>query len=360
MARKPAKIKGVYERNGRWYARYRQAGVDVRKSFGRDRGAAEDYLKKAHTLQRTGEGVVPTTAKRPVLTAAEMTLTQSSVLLGDLCDELKQKIASDPEHYRDQYNPPRRLDRIKQNFGNRSASSIRPYEISDWLSSLKGPNGKRLSPGSWNRYRTVFSSIYTYGIEREKLTDNPVRKFSRKKEPDGLIRFLDDAEELRLRKVLDDAVAATPGTHPVLREQRLHRIFEIDLALGLGARKSEQYRISEDDVNFDRNEIVIGRTKYGPPRTIEMNRDVQRAVRGLMNLSLLTPREWKKGRPSRVPANCIFSITENRTWFKDALNKAGIKKFHWHCLRHTFISRLVQKGVNLKIVQSWRATVRSQ
>jgi site-specific recombinase XerD len=33
------------------------------------------------------------------------------------------------------------------------------------------------------------------------------------------------------------------------------------------------------------------------------------------------------------------------------LSRAKIKNFWWHCLRHTFCSRLVQQGVNLKIVQ---------
>ncbi|MGD0905227.1 MAG: hypothetical protein ABR924_20225, partial [Terracidiphilus sp.] len=72
MAKPAAKVKGVFERpagSGRWYARYRKDGVDVRKSFGRNKAAAMAYLDKARTLKRTGEGVVPSTAKRPVLTA---------------------------------------------------------------------------------------------------------------------------------------------------------------------------------------------------------------------------------------------------------------------------------------------------
>jgi site-specific recombinase XerD len=31
--------------------------------------------------------------------------------------------------------------------------------------------------------------------------------------------------------------------------------------------------------------------------------------------------------------------------------EAKIAKFTWHCLRHTFISRLVMKGVDLRTVQ---------
>jgi integrase len=77
---------------------------------------------------------------------------------------------------------------------------------------------------------------------------------------------------------------------------------------------------------------------------------VERALKGLKKLKL-TPREWKKGRPSKVPLGCVFAIHENRTWFVSAVTRAKLNGVHWHVLRHTFISRLVQKGVNLKIVQ---------
>ena len=40
----------------------------------------------------------------------------------------------------------------------------------------------------------------------------------------------------------------------------------------------------------------------------------------------------------------------NRVFVK-ALRKAGIVDFSWHCLRHTFASRLVMKGVDLRTVQ---------
>ena len=53
MARKAATVEDVYQRNGSdsWYVRYRQQGVDVRKSFGRDKPAAIAYLEKARLLK---------------------------------------------------------------------------------------------------------------------------------------------------------------------------------------------------------------------------------------------------------------------------------------------------------------------
>ena len=50
---------------------------------------------------------------RHVPTSAGMTLISDNVLLGELCDGLLKQIANDPEKYRDQYNPPNRVTRIK-------------------------------------------------------------------------------------------------------------------------------------------------------------------------------------------------------------------------------------------------------
>ena len=35
-------------------------------------------------------------------------------------------------------------------------------------------------------------------------------------------------------------------------------------------------------------------------------------------------------------------------WFEPVIQDSGIKDFTWHCLRHTFASRLRMKGVPLE------------
>ena len=127
MARKAEPVEGVYERkagSGRWYARYWQDGKKVRKAFGRDRAAAIAYLEKARTLKRTGEGMVPSTAKKAILTLAEVAAhkeAQASIPLSVLCDGLLDQIQSRPEEYKDQLNPPHRISVIKKAFGDRPA-----------------------------------------------------------------------------------------------------------------------------------------------------------------------------------------------------------------------------------------------
>jgi hypothetical protein len=41
----------------------------------------------------------------------------------------------------------------------------------------------------------------------------------------------------------------------------------------------------------------------------------------------------------------------NRHWFEDAVEQAGVRDFTWHCLRHSFGSRLAAHGVDLRRIQ---------
>jgi len=47
----------------------------------------------------------------------------------------------------------------------------------------------------------------------------------------------------------------------------------------------------------------------------------------------------------------VFSLVNPRCWFEPAVKAAKLEDFSWHCLRHTFISRLVMAGVDLRTVQ---------
>jgi site-specific recombinase XerD len=44
-------------------------------------------------------------------------------------------------------------------------------------------------------------------------------------------------------------------------------------------------------------------------------------------------------------------LSDPRHWFEPSVRDAKIQDFSWHCLRHTFASRLVMAGVDLRTVQ---------
>ncbi len=47
----------------------------------------------------------------------------------------------------------------------------------------------------------------------------------------------------------------------------------------------------------------------------------------------------------------VFPSKPPDKWFPEVLRESGIEDFTWHCLRHTFASRLVMRGVDLRSVQ---------
>ena len=72
------RVTGVYERvpgSDIWSARIRverQAGAEELRPRSARWADAIAWVEKARTIKRTGEGVLPKTAKRPVLTTAEV------------------------------------------------------------------------------------------------------------------------------------------------------------------------------------------------------------------------------------------------------------------------------------------------
>jgi len=353
MARKAQQVAGVYEKNedsGVWYVRYRLHGHLVRKKIG-SRQQAINYLSKVRHIRASGDGVVPATATQPARTTAEAKADIQGVMFGELCDGLLKQIQKNPTEYKDQRNPPQRIGLIKAAFGHRHAASIEPYEIAEWLDGLVAESGYDLAPATKNRYKAMFSAIFTYGkAGKHKLKANPARDVKQKRVNNGVIRYLTPAEEKKLRGVLQRDVDDCGPQNQQLKKHLLHRIYELDVALGTGMRKSEQYGLTWKDVDFVKKEITVRDTKNGTDRTVIMIDDVVEAMKAIRNMPL-TRKRRSDDKPNESPTDSVFSIGDNKKWWVSALRKAKIEDFRWHDLRHTFCSRLAQNGASLKVIQ---------
>lgn len=356
MARPVAHVEGVYERvqgSGKWHARYRINGKLVRKSFGRDRAAAINWVDKARTTKLSGGGVVPTSAKEPIKSAAELAAEQAAAvlaassggtLLGELCEGLLKQIEERPNEYKDQKNPPYRIGVIKEAFGPRPAASIKVSEISDWFRNLPG------APATQNRYRAMFSAIYNYGVQRDLIQNNPVRATQPVPVDNGVIRYLLPSEEERIRKVLQEDIDACGPRNERHKKRMIHRVCEFDVALFAGMREGEQYDLTWDDVNFETKEAIARHTKNGTSRQVHLTKTAIKALRTLKQMSL-ERKDRSKSLPNQSPDNAVFALRDNKTWWGKVLRRAKVKNFRWHDLRHTFCSRLAQRGVDIRVIQ---------
>ena len=123
-----------------------------------------------------------------------------------------------------------------------------------------GSSENTTTPATSNRYRACFSLIFREALRNGKVKSNPARLVRQKKEENGVIRWLTDDEEKALRAVI-------PAEH----------LPELDIALGTGMRLSEQYGLRWANVDLERKEITLDRTKNYSGRTIPMSASVEAA-----------------------------------------------------------------------------------
>src|SRR5216684_3720876 len=143
-------------------------------------------------------------------------------------------------------------------------------------------------------------------------------------EDNARIRFLSADEEENLRKAIEKRCP--------------ERMPEFDLALNTGVRLSEQYGLLWENVSIPLQTLTIPRSKNGSMRHVPLN---QGAIKALETLRKQHPAsEFVCG-----------GAKEPRPWFEPVLADAKALNFSWHCLRHTFASRLVMAGVDIRTVQ---------
>lgn len=143
------------------------------------------------------------------------------------------------------------------------------------------------------------------------------------------LRYLTEEEEARLLSVIED---------PLLKDI-------VIFALNTGLRKSEILNLRWDEVDLNLKCIVLGaeRTKSKRRHILPLNRNALEVIeRRLMEMREGCPYVFhREGRQIK----CF------KRAFRSALKRAGIKDFRFHDLRHTFASRLIQRGVDLYVIK---------
>ena len=94
-------------------------------------------------------------------------------------------------------------------------------------------------------------------------------------------------------------------------------------------------------MSLSRKTVTLRHTKNGKPRTVPLN-----AV-ALAAFEQLKPAEAHGPVFLNTEGNPMRSA---RDWFEPAVEAAKMKDFTWHCNRHTFASRLVMAGVDIRTV----------
>jgi site-specific recombinase XerD len=306
------KVRGVFEKEPGtkvWWICYFDAdGRRRREKAGRKSDAIDLYRKRK--LEAMQGKKLPEKLRAPKVSFADLA---------------KDALEYSETHKRSYADDKVRMAKLKDWIGQRPAESVSPQQIEHWLSS----KSEDLKPATLNRYRALLSLTYRLGMQNGKVSANPARLVRQRKEDNGRIRFLSPEEERTLRVV-------------ILKDYFQHEA-ELDLALNTGLRRSEQFSLTWSCVDFERRQLTVPRTKNGETRHLPLNDAAIYALRSLHASKNDTPYVFLASDGTR--------LCSPRFWFEAAVESAKLKDFTWHCLRHTFASRLVMAGVDLRTVQ---------
>jgi integrase len=193
------------------------------------------------------------------------------------------------------------------------------------------------TPATCNRYRDALSSVLAWTIAERlapKGWENPVKKIKKRRESQGVVRYLDEDERTRLLSAC--------------RASRWPRLYGLVLtALCTGARRGEVARLRWDDIDLDRGLARCRTTKNGEPRILPLTKAVRAELSAFRAIDAKRfkatsgePLVFHSERKPDVPFNF------DGPW-KAALKAADVKKFRIHDLRHSCASLLAQSGASL-------------
>lgn len=211
-----------------------------------------------------------------------------------------------------------RLQALDGFFGDYAPDKITPQLIEQFRAQRLGSGDAK---STVNRYVALLKTVYSLAVEWGFATTNPAKKIKQFSEREfAKERILSPAEEAALLDACHD------GLRPI-----------VTAALNTGMRRGELLALQWQDVDLGRGGIRVVRSKSGKQRTVPVNQTLRTVLAAL---------------PSRGKGGAVFDAKNAQAKFEIARTRAGLDGIRFHDLRHTFATRLVDKGADIITIQS--------
>lgn len=213
---------------------------------------------------------------------------------------------------------------LKQFFGSdRQLTDFNPAGIEGY----KLYRRKEVSGSTVNRELALLKRMFNLAIDWELFPGcNPVRKVKFFRELNTGRRVISPEEEERLIR------NAAPFLQDLIR-----------FSLNTGLRRGELFILRWPDVDLEKNILNVFAPKTQKTRAVPINPEARKVLEAwaLGRKNEFVFYNYETGRP----------FVDLRAGFGLACRKAGITGVTWHTLRHTFASRLLNRGVDIVTVQ---------
>lgn len=225
------------------------------------------------------------------------------------------------------------LDWWQRTIGTFSLKEITPSLVTEIRDKLLHSeiDGKKRAVATVVKYLATLSHVLTMCVnEWEWLCINPVLKVSKPSLPKGRARFLDDVERITL-------------LHECQSSKNPYLYIIVILAISTGMRRSEILNLTWNDIDFERERIVLRETKNGEIRVLPL-------VGLAKELLKVLESSHHASSPLLFPGTDLQKPIDFRSAWNVAVKNSKLENFKFHDLRHSFASYCVMNGSSLNEV----------
>jgi len=219
------------------------------------------------------------------------------------------------------------LKSMKEYFGNLYLDEIGSLRIGTFK---KWKLGKGVQKSTVNRCLAILRKMMNKAVEWDFLIESEKPKFEMFREDENQRdRVLAEEEESRF---FNSIAPEAPHLGPIVM-----------VALHTGIRKSRVLNLRWNQIDFEKREIRVEKTKNGRIRYIPLNHK-------LMDLFLRLRKDRRSKEYVFINPETGRPITDVSRSFDTTCRRAGIENLRFHDLRHTFGTRLKNEGADIKTI----------
>jgi len=300
---------GIYQRGKTWYL--------------------DTVINGVRHQRRLGKGITRSVAKELAQ------VIRGQILKGDFgigkktkdltFDEARKKFEAWAEHEKKHHTVrsyKECLRRLAESFSGRRLSQISSFAVQKHRQDRIATHARVRA----NRELAVLKALFNQCLKFKMFEgSNPVSDVKMLKEPRQRLRFLEEVEEVRLLAEC---------------KEPLRSIILVGIYCGLRL-KSEALALRWIDIDMTRRLLSVQSSyaKNGSMRAVPMNSLVREALDRLPKIS-----EFVFAKPNGKPYHAVRGL-------RAACQRAGLTDVTPHTTRHTFATRLIESGVDLRTVQ---------
>ena len=233
------------------------------------------------------------------------------------------------------------LDGIRAELGRMFVREVDGIAVGRWYENLTGV--RDLSPGTAVRHFNVMHHMMakasTIWSKETGLDRNPADQVEVRRPDDARDRYLSEGELRRLKQALDEKMLRK-GTSDLNKTAHRLRLIVL-IAVATGMRASEIFGLLWSDVLYSEGLLAVraklkgGKMRY-VPMAPELAGELRRFPVVMSEDRIFPPKPGATSGRQRLEGS-----------FEDLLERAGIRDFRFHDLRHTFASWYMMNGGDL-------------